>query len=581
MQLVSVYFENFKSFKDPVELDLNRINYLIGPNGAGKSNVLAGIGTISRMVQGGAIPSPEDYFDRVADAIMRFAFTVELTENERLTLAKKVSQQGAEEIDFSDSKIFQFLRYNMSFTNSQQTEKKIRLFDGQGEFRVVQDLSSVNDVQQFGKWNISGVDLESLDNLNLNMKQSGDMNAKDFLHAFDPDVSESIRSLFASIILVGNSREFAGSVNAAEDTGVSPDGHNLPNQINTMYGDRPQMHMFEKKISALSSGEIRRVNIGMKGHNNVLGLEERGRTNPTTDSEISSGHRQSLIQQHFWHRCKESIVLVEEPELHLHAAAQKKLLDVIRASSKTNQLIIATHSPIFANVSNTESTFLLSKQDGGTAVVPIQPSNVHQIKTSMGISQADAFGGDYLCCVEGKSEDIALPALARSLGYKTALSSWTLDMEGCGNVKHLGPLIRYLERSGRTIFVLLDKDSIARKHVDKLKKNGLSENQCHVLEGNFEDLFPSKMLVEHSRQLAQERGGKFEMSVEEMDRYRENRSVTTVLDEAWKKHAPGDYPKTALAGRLASLKPDEIPDKAAEIVRKVMKRLGVEPATPK
>ena len=446
---------------------------------------------------------------------------------------------------------------------------------------MVQDLSSVNGVQQFGKWDISSVDLESLHSLNLNMQQFGDMNAREFLNEFDPDVAKGILDLFFSIILVSGHREFQGSVSATEDAGVSPTGRNLPNQINTMYGDRPQGPMFESKISALSSGEILIVNIRMQGNNNVLELQELGRTSATADNEISSGHRQSLILQHFWHRCKESIVLMEEPELHLHAAAQKKLLKVIRDSSETNQLFIATHSPIFANVSDTESTFLLSKQDGGTTVVPIRPSNVNLIKTSMGISQADVFGSDYLCCVEGKSEDIAIPALARRLGYETALPPWTLDMEGCGNVAHLGPLIRYFKMSGKRIFVLLDKDGGARRHVDSLKKTVLSEDQCHFLEGNFEDLFPSAMLVKYSRQLAQELGGEFGLSAEDLDKGREHRSATDLLKEAWKEHAPGDYPKVSLAERLASLAPDEIPDKVAEVVHKVMKGLGVEPAEPR
>ena len=132
MRLASVSFENFKSFKGPVELKLNRINYLIGPNGAGKSNVLAGIGMISSMIQNSVSPSPDDYFDRAADAVMKFAFTVELTRNERLTVAKKVSGYSAGAVDFSASKIFRFLKYDMSFTNNQQIEK-IRLSDAQGE----------------------------------------------------------------------------------------------------------------------------------------------------------------------------------------------------------------------------------------------------------------------------------------------------------------------------------------------------------------------------------------------------------------------------------------------------------------
>lgn len=583
MRLVSVSFENFKSLKGPVELELDRINCLIGPNGAGKSNVLAGINMISEAVKRGRIPMPDDGFDGAADAVLGFSFTVEMNEDERRTLLEKVGQYNEGAMGFSDNKTFQFLKYDMAFANKQGIEKKIQLSDAQGELQIVQELSFVDGGWQFGRWDIAGANLKIMRNLNLNTRpRPNGMSDREFLDLFDPDVSKSIVDLFGSTILVESSREFQGSVSAAEDTGVSPTGHNLTNQINTMYDDRHERPVFESKVSNLSLGEISEVNVVLREKNNVLRLQERGRTRATSDTEISSGHRQGLILQHLLHRRKGSIVLIDEPELHLHAEAQKKLLEAIRDSSETNQLIVSTHSPIFADVSDTASTFLLSKQGGGTTAVPIQPSNVDLIKTSMGISQTDVFGSDYLCCVEGKSEDTAIPALARSLGYETAMFPWTLDMEGCGNVKYLRPLIRYLKMSGKRIFVLLDKDGRARRHVDKLlNEKVLSEDRCHFLEANFEDLFPSAVLVKYSRQLAQKHGFKFEISAEDLDKRRESDSAINALQKEWKSLSGHPYPKVELAELLASLEPGEIPDEAAEVVRKIMTGLGVEPTAPR
>lgn len=54
---------------------------------------------------------------------------------------------------------------------------------------------------------------------------------------------------------------------------------------------------------------------------------------------------------------KESIlILIDEPELHLHPSLQKKLIDHIVSNSSKNQFLLSTHSPLFVKqVLNNES----------------------------------------------------------------------------------------------------------------------------------------------------------------------------------------------------------------------------------
>ena len=276
--------------------------------------------------------------------------------------------------------------------------------------------------------------------------------------------------------------------------------------------------------------------------------------------------------------------MIEEPELHLHASVQKNLLNFIRKSLQNKQVIITTHSPIFVNVSNTESTFLLSKNAEGTSVVPISESNVQLIRSSMGIDYEDAFGSSYLCCVEGLSEKIVIPALARKMGYRVGLSPWIMDLNGYGNAKHLKVMLEYLGMYEKKFFVLLDKNGQARKLVDRILREDSSEKvtlkkeQCHFLKGNFEDLFPSSVLARHSGQLAKKHGMVFGLSADDLDRRRRDGSVTDALEEEWQKQAPGrQYPKAELAGLLTSMEPGDIPEEAAAVVHKIMEGLGVAP----
>jgi AAA15 family ATPase/GTPase len=54
------------------------------------------------------------------------------------------------------------------------------------------------------------------------------------------------------------------------------------------------------------------------------------------------------------------IYLIDEPELHLHPKAQKKLLDLLLEESKDKQIIISTHSPyLFKGAISQNATLLL------------------------------------------------------------------------------------------------------------------------------------------------------------------------------------------------------------------------------
>jgi predicted ATP-dependent endonuclease of OLD family len=47
---------------------------------------------------------------------------------------------------------------------------------------------------------------------------------------------------------------------------------------------------------------------------------------------------------------KNSIVLIDEVELHLHPAWQKRLIQVLRKDESNNQYIFTTHSPTVAKM---------------------------------------------------------------------------------------------------------------------------------------------------------------------------------------------------------------------------------------
>ncbi len=68
------------------------------------------------------------------------------------------------------------------------------------------------------------------------------------------------------------------------------------------------------------------------------------------------------------------------------------------------------------------------------------------IKQQLGISNSDIYGDDSLLCVEGDSEEIALPIILQALGYEQLERSVRLyNLKGKDNVKNLEILLGYLK----------------------------------------------------------------------------------------------------------------------------------------
>ena len=423
---------------------------------------------ISDVLRNDAVPKPEDSFDRMADAPVILSFTVEMPEDEKRRLFQKMSHRAGTE-DLPTTETLRHLKYEVSFRDQQRIRRRIWLSDTSGNLQVVRDLYFEDGQYKLADYHIVRFDLRYMRNIHSGEQASEDMPNRDFFNVFDARLFDPVADLF-SLGLVESRREFPESASAGQDIEVSAAGDNLPNQLATMYNEPAQRQAFGSKIGALSSGEIEEVNTSLQETSLAIELKESGRASATTYAEISSGHHQELILMHYFHRRKAPIIMVEEPELHLHADAQKKLLKSLRENLGDGQLIIATHSPIFANVSDTESTFLLSKKTGETSAAPISESNVSLIRSKMGIGYGDSFDSGYLCCVEGLSEKTAIPALARKMGYQVGLSPWMLDLEGYGNTKHIELLVKYLGLHEKKFFALLDRNSEARELVDELLK---------------------------------------------------------------------------------------------------------------
>ena len=125
---------------------------------------------------------------------------------------------------------------------------------------------------------------------------------------------------------------------------------------------------------------------------------------------------------------EEDIIVIDEPELSLHPAYQRRLSSLLAEYSKTRQIVCSTHSPYFVDfrhVQNGAEVARVHKRDGASTISQLQGETVGELQGLLGDSHnphvlgLDAreafFREDGIVVVEGQEDVVHYPAVLDSL----------------------------------------------------------------------------------------------------------------------------------------------------------------------
>ena len=84
-------------------------------------------------------------------------------------------------------------------------------------------------------------------------------------------------------------------------------------------------------------------------------------------NDLSSGEKQLFLRTLSIKMLepKNSIILIDEPELSLHPKWQQRIIEVYKTIGENNQIIIATHSPHILGSVSSENIFILYREENG------------------------------------------------------------------------------------------------------------------------------------------------------------------------------------------------------------------------
>lgn len=579
MRLHSISFQNFKSFRDETTIPLGRITYLIGPNGAGKSNVLHGLKTLSAIItRDDYAPEPGDYFNNGTDREMKLAAVVELSDAERQAIAARIKAPSAALPRIELGRwLFKYLKYESTFSGPLKTHTVLLTFVD-GDYH---EFISLKSSTGGGKCTVTRRSVETINMADKSLPEPESYNTDQtttiatLLAQIDQQLVSRINDLFSEVTHTTTQRSIPKRTPVHESRGITSDGSNIFNELNDF--SRDTQIDFDKFLSAMADGSIRSVEPKVRGSELALEAAEPDLDRKTPHTDLGSGQKQLVLLALQLFTRPGSIFMLAEPELHLHAKAQKRVHARLKDASAKLQIIIETHSPIFLGTDQGEATVLLTKDQGHSHVTPITRGNMDVIRHELGITHHDSLYHTNILFVEGHSEHAAFPKFLSTLGYHCAPETAVFNLEGVGRIRHLRQLLCYFNAEDRRVFVILDGNDTARSSIASLKQNGILAQNSFILENDFEDAFESKTIIDAASAMAQKIGLKFDFTAADLDRQRgEGKSVTAVLKKHWRKTTGRDLNKVDLAKSLATLPCAGIPGEIKNALQTAMAYFGEE-----
>jgi len=201
--------------------------------------------------------------------------------------------------------------------------------------------------------------------------------------------------------------------------------------------------------------------------------------------------------------CKNLILLVEEPESHLHPGAIHNIKDVLFELSSNYQVMITTHSPILVNKLKVHQNILVSNGKASKA------NNLQQIRESLGIHSSDTLTHAALVLlVEGPDDKIIISKylIDSSSIIKEAIASGILLVDTLGGGSNLSYKASFYSALLCNVIAFLDHDTCGINSKDKaIRQSIIDENDIFFakLHGRKETELEDLLLIEsYSSELA-------------------------------------------------------------------------------
>jgi predicted ATP-dependent endonuclease of OLD family len=172
--------------------------------------------------------------------------------------------------------------------------------------------------------------------------------------------------------------------------------------------------------------------------------------------------------------------LIEEPETFMHHDLQRKTRDRLLEFAKSGNIVITTHSPVFANKALYSSCYQIESNGGTTARTVKAKDIVAAVAGTLGITLSDYLDiGSWNILVEGESDVAILEAAVGKLREIVEGFVWDeneikiINCKSASGIPHFWYMYRPFAEYANFI-CLFDRDESGQKARAELVNNGVS-----------------------------------------------------------------------------------------------------------
>lgn len=200
--------------------------------------------------------------------------------------------------------------------------------------------------------------------------------------------------------------------------------------------------------------------------NRIVDVEEvraSGERTTLTLNRVGGGFRRILVMLLYAFHPEYPIVLIDEPEIHLHPSMIKRIMKVF-ASPKTNQIIATTHSPLFVQAHTLTHMFRVLRDEQSSNVYYLHRNtttiNAARLEQELNSDNLEMFFSDKVLLVEGVSDRILMRGLIDRF-YTGTHDIKVIYAHGKSNIEIYIHLMRHFHIP---YLVILDRDALYTSH---------------------------------------------------------------------------------------------------------------------
>ncbi len=199
------------------------------------------------------------------------------------------------------------------------------------------------------------------------------------------------------------------------------------------------------------------------------------------------------------------IILIDEPEIHLHPSIIRKFLYILDEKKCKKQIFFTTHHPSFVQARYLKNTWRISRNErGSTCVHRMSPNDIDTKRFIQEINDDNSamLFSEKVLLVEGVSDRIFMREMINKF-YRKNKDIKVVYTSGKGSVDLYADLC---EVYNIPYAVMLDKDALYSPSLERIKKypplkgkvsfnekiSKLQEKEIFILDKDLENVYPSR-----------------------------------------------------------------------------------------